>query len=111
MKCVFAFVAAAVLAAGAQAASLPVTGMAPSPNSYSQKRTVIEYTEVAPGDKAAATALLARIEQAADAVCAGTRPFRSASMEQRIKKCRADAIAEAVPAVGSPDLTAAAAAR
>lgn len=108
MKFALAAGAAILFVAGAQAASIPVIGLAPISDNYIQKQMTLEYAEVAPGDKAAATALFARIQEAAQTVCSTARQSQSVAMNQRVANCRSHAVADAVARVGSPDVAAAA---
>lgn len=93
----------------ATAASVDVSGMAPTLSGDTlQMRTVVQYGDLNPNDKQGAVALLDRITKAADAVCTSDRTRNSLLVAPKIKKCRTQAVAQAVKDVGAPELTAAA---
>jgi UrcA family protein len=112
-----AFAAVAVLALTAFAAtaagtSVDVSGMAPTLSGDAmQRRTVVQYGDLNAGDKQGAATLLDRINKAADAVCTSDRTRNSLLVAPKIKKCRAQAVAQAVKDVDTPELTTAAAAQ
>lgn len=107
-----AVLALATFAATAADTSVNVSGMAPALSGETmQKRTVVQYGDLNPNDKQGAVTLLDRITKAADAVCTTDRTRNSLSLADKIKRCRAMAIAQAVKSVGAPELAAAAAAQ
>jgi len=109
MKPRFALAAAAavLMAASADAATTTVSvqGMAPiEEGSFQLRQTTVRYGDLNIASKDGASALLARIDQAAAATCKSER-LPSATVKQLVKQCRTQAVDQAVANVHSPELT------
>ena len=99
--------AAALLLVPAEAASVLVSASAPAETgAYQVKATKVAFDDLDVSTSQGAATLLARIETASRFVC-GERQGRTMD-DKRAKQfatCRAQAIADAVKAVGAPQLT------
>ncbi len=93
-------------AAFAEGSSVAVDGMAPVNGSFTLRRTVVQYGDLNINEKQGAATLLERINVAADTVC---RPsHQMGAVESLVARCRSRAIHDAVTAVDSAELSAAA---
>jgi UrcA family protein len=95
--------------AGAQGTSVAVRASVPKANgTLVTKQATVEYGDLNLAGKDGAKTLLSRLGKAAAAVCSSQGGQRSLADVSRAGICQARAVREAVVAVGSPELSAAA---
>lgn len=98
-------------AASAEPAQIQVQGMAPtSSGGYQLTAAVVSFADLDVTTHEGAAALLARIDNAAQRVCA-RGPVVPLHMADKVSKCRKDAIGEAVASTRAPLVVQVAAAR
>lgn len=103
-RTVFAAAALAFVALPASAASLEVSGMAPTlTGGIVKKAVVITVNQDEP-----AAALYGRINQAATLVCSSNPGGKSSLLTDKVEKCRVAAVRRAAREIGLPDVETAA---
>jgi hypothetical protein len=100
----------AASAVAASAASVEVSGMAPTLNGSIVKKAAIVRFENDEPSRAPAV-LYDRINRAAIAVCSSNHGGQGAMLRDQVEKCRSVAVRQALREIGSPELVAVASAR
>jgi len=97
-----------LFASAAAAASVEVSGLTPTlGGAVVEKRVNVKFDDLNPNDAQGAAALFQRLTQVASKLCASNS--NAELLADRIEKCRAKAVRQAVKDIDTPALSAAAA--
>ncbi len=89
----------------AVAGSVTLSGMTPTLNGdHVLKRLVVKFDDLNPGDSQGAAALYDRISHAATMLCTSNPGGTSGLISDKVEKCHAQVVKQAVKDVGAPEL-------
>lgn len=106
-KTLIASAAFAAMLTPAFAASVQVSGMTPTLSGDRViKRVVVKFDDLNPADASGAATLYDRINNAATFLCTSNPGGHNLLISDKVEKCRAQAVKEAVKDVGTAELAA-----